>query len=130
MTNVRNASFASLDAFKTVLGDARLIFFHVFEGEPEANVLRLLDASSHDELLLLLDVGNDEGFLASTPITVEITEPPRQFRSKPLIELRGLGAWAKGTLFDFETNSDRFSDFIKKARAFALGGASSGAASA
>ena len=122
MTNIQSASFTSLDDFKTVLGDARLIFFHVFAGEPEVSILRLFEASSQDELLLLLDVEQDRGFLKGTPVTVEITDAPRQFLSKPLNELRGFGAWAKGTLIDFEVDSNRYSDLIKKAREFAFGG--------
>ncbi|MCA9032935.1 MAG: hypothetical protein KDA66_19105, partial [Planctomycetaceae bacterium] len=90
MTELRHAAFTSLDDFKAVLGDAQLIFFHVFQNEPEVSLLRLFEASSKNELILLLDVEQDRGFLKGTPVTVEITNAPRQFLSKPLIELRGL----------------------------------------
>lgn len=121
MTHVQTASFTSLDDFKTVLGTARLIFFHVYEGEPAVSILRHFEASSQDELLLMLDVEQDKGFLNGTPVTTEITETPRQFVAKPLNELKGLGAWAKGTLVDFEVDSNRYSDLIQRARAFAFG---------
>lgn len=121
MTQSKSVSLKSFDDFKTLLGDATLVFFHVFEREPESSVLKHFEAPSHDELLLLLDVKADEGFLAHTPVTVEVTDAPRQFLSKPLIQLRGLGAWAKGTLVDFETHPDRLQDLIRKARLFAFG---------
>lgn len=121
MTQFRSVSFKSFDDFKSVLGDARLIFFHVFEGEPESSILQHFEAPSQGELLLLFDVERDEGFLARTPVTVEITDAPRRFLSKPLIQLRGLGAWAKGTLVDFELHSDRYPELIRKARLFAFG---------
>jgi hypothetical protein len=55
--------------------------------------------------------------------TVEITPPPRRFVSQNLIDLRELGAWAKGTLFGFEASEENYADFITRAREFAFGSA-------
>jgi hypothetical protein len=68
--------------------------------------------------VLLMDVAEDRGFLTGTPITVDITQN-RQFISRPLAECRGVGAWAKGTLFGFEPDEKEMEAFVAKARAFA-----------
>jgi hypothetical protein len=113
-----NTEFASLDEFKNYTVRNELLFFHVFEDCPNHRILQLLSECADNERVLLLDVANDTGFLKNTPITVEITAD-RRFISRPLAELRGLGAWAKGTLFGFEENEAEIGSFVSKARAFA-----------
>jgi hypothetical protein len=113
-----NTAFSNLDDFKKNLVAKELLFFHIFEGSPNKGVLGLLAECEENERVLLLDVAIDKGFLKNTPITVIVTAD-RQFMSKPLAELRGLGAWAKETFFGFEDNEAAFGSFISKARAFA-----------
>jgi hypothetical protein len=118
MTNAARTSFASLEEFKESLVKGELLFFHVFERVPSAWVLNTLADGREGERLLLLDVNEDRGFLAATPITVEI-RPDGSMPTRPLIELRGLGAWGRGTLYGFEQDAARISEFVVKARKFA-----------
>ncbi len=110
------ATFASFDEFKHNLVAKELLFFHVFHGTPSDDVLRLLSEGKENERVLLLDVAKDRGFLNGTPITVT---SDRKFVSKPLAEMRGVGAWAKGAFFGFEEKIGEIASFISKARAFA-----------
>jgi hypothetical protein len=116
--NFLNTEFASLDEFKNSLARNELLFFHIFEKHPNNRVLQMLSQCADNERVLLLDVANDTGFLKNTPITVDITAD-RRIISRPLAELRGLGAWAKGTLFGFEDNEAEIGSFVSRARAFA-----------
>ncbi|MBI1832733.1 MAG: hypothetical protein HYR84_14930 [Planctomycetes bacterium] len=113
---VRTA-FATLEEFKEQLVSGELLFFHVFELQPEKTVLSLLNSHEDNERVLLFDALQDGGFLATTPVVVEITQDS-PFISKSLAELRGLGAWAKGSLFGFETDVSRMASFIARAREF------------
>jgi hypothetical protein len=116
--NFVNTKFSSLDEFKNSLVRNELLFFHIFEEHPNNRLLQLLSHCADNERVLLLDVAKDTGFLRNTPITVDITAN-RTFASRPLAELRGLGAWAKGTFFGFEENEAEIGSFVSKARAFA-----------
>lgn len=121
MTKIDHTSFSTFSEFKSVLAKARLVFLHVFAGAPNEKLLSLLDPSLKNELLVLLDRDADAGFLASTPIVVDVSAPPRKFVTKQLIDLRGVGAFAKGAMVGFEENEQNFSAFISKSRDFAFG---------
>jgi hypothetical protein len=112
-----STAFSSFEEFKK-RAVKELVFFHVFEGNPSAAVQKLLSTCQENECILLLDVGNDRGFLKNTPIKVSVTADSHPV-SKPLGDLRGLGAWAKGMNFGFEENEAAFESFISTARAFA-----------
>jgi len=82
----------------------------------------MLDALGNcgdDEALLLLNVAEDQGFLRQTQVTTEITQDHR-FISKPLCDLGGLWAWAKGTLIDFCEDHFGVERVIQNGRRFAL----------
>ena len=122
MKKNQRVAFSSIDQFKKTLGEAKLVFFHVFDSESNPNLLSLFATSTDDEILLLMDTREDQGFLASTPIVVQVTAPPRQFISKALLGMRGIGAWAKGTFFGFEESEENFAAFLDNARSFAFAG--------
>ncbi|MFO0968584.1 MAG: hypothetical protein U0793_23760 [Gemmataceae bacterium] len=115
-----DTSLGSLDELKEQAKSAKIVYFHVFDSAPDSLITELLASTRPDEHLLLLDVNADRGFLSNTPITLYITSD-RQFISKPLVQLRGLGAWARGVLVGFETRPDQWREFIKKCRAFVFG---------
>lgn len=119
MNNQLETSLASLDELKEQAKSAKIVYFHVFDLAADPLVKELWASARPGETLLLLDVNADRGFLSSTPITIEITSD-RQFISKPLVQLRGLGAWARGVLIGFETNPMQWRDLLIKSRNFAF----------
>jgi hypothetical protein len=121
MAIIHDASFRAFDEFSTILGEFKLIFYHIFDTEPDQKLVRFFESSSYDEILLLFNIKKDKGFLAKTQITVEITPPPREFISRPLIELLGLGSWAKGTPYGSESDETKYLDLINESRTFAFG---------
>lgn len=122
MIETVEASLESFDDFSLHLRARMLVFFHVYEVDcPEVGEA-LETATPRDERLLRLDVHSDRGFLANTVITVDILRPSREFVQRPLLELRGLGAWTKGTMVFFESDPEKWPVAVEKACAFAFPG--------
>ncbi len=96
---------------------APVVYFHIFEGQPDSEILRALDECSDDEALVLLDVLDDQGFLRDTTRTVEISTD-HQFVGKPLLEHRGIGAWAKGTLVAWADTAEDMGDLLAAVQRF------------
>ena len=111
------ATFSNFEEFKKEASANEPLFFLVFEKRPNDTVLKLLAEHADCERVLLLDVAEDRGFLKNTPITVDGT-PAREVLSKPLAELRGIGAWARGTFLGFEVNEAAMASFISRVCAF------------
>ena len=110
-----NTTFATFGDFKKSAAHVKLVFFHIFEGRPSKAVLKLLSACEDIHTALLLDVGNDLGFLRNTLMSVNGNG---KTVAKTWSEFRGLGAWANGEVFGFEENEAEMASFVAKARAF------------
>jgi len=120
MKRAERMSFADLREFRDYARDyARLVYYYIYRGTPDPSMIEALTGCVDDEALILLDIEEDRGFLASTDATVEIT-PDRDFIAKKMADRPGLGAWFKGTSLDFATLPDEVKGLIEYARRFAL----------
>ena len=119
MKTLERKSFQDEAAFRLFASRVPLLYFHVFETTPNEQVLLALQSCGEGEKVILLDITEDSGFLAQTQVTVEITQV-HQFISKPLSQVCGVGAWAKGTLVDFVQDTNGIPELMHKARRFAI----------
>ena len=115
MKTIERRSFATFEDFREFARGVRLLFFHVFAGQPDPDVLDALSTWSPHETLLLLEVGEDQGFLRKTLITPEVRLGQIPV-SKPLSQMRGLGAWANGTIVGFTEDPILFDKIVRTGR--------------
>lgn len=119
MKTIERRAFANFDEFRQHVQEFRLVFFHVFDATPDQRVLDEFGTYSAHELVVLLDVREDKGFLGQNLIGIDITRDKRTV-SKPLIEMRGLGAWAKGRVICATEDPTLFDDVVRTARQYIL----------
>ncbi|MBL8797844.1 MAG: hypothetical protein JNM56_28360 [Planctomycetia bacterium] len=119
MKAIEQRAFRDMDEFREFAARFPVLYFHVFEGSPDDQTIAAFKKCGDDEALVLLDVADDLGFLDQTQVTVEVTRD-HQFVSKPLRLLRGVGAWAKGTLVDFAQDTAGIAGMIQLAQRFSF----------
>lgn len=115
---MESKAFRNLDEFRSYASGFRLLCFHVFRGVPDDAMMKSLPPLEDGEQFILLNANEDQGFLTTTPVTVEITSD-RHFLSRPLLELTGIGTWGKGTLYGFSSDHNYINEMVEKARKFA-----------
>ena len=112
---IQQQSFACFEEFRECAKQVRLLFFHVYTGQPDPLVFEALSTWSPNEALLLMDVDEDRGFLRNTIAPSSITKD-KTAPSRPLIELRGLGAWADRSIVGFTEIPDLFDHIVRQGR--------------
>ena len=112
---VDRQAFADFEGFRVYTQAYRLVFFHVFTGQPDPQVYDALSTWSPHEALLLLEVNEDQGFLRQTLIAAELTKG-KNAASRPLVELRGLGAWADRAIVGFTEDPALFEKIVRDGR--------------
>lgn len=108
------AAFSNLDELRRAFGGGQLVFFHVFKGQPNMSLLKVLAHCLRDEPVLLLDVAQDGGMLRDTPVNGALSTG--QVRLTPLVNLRGVGAWADGAVIGFEEQDAQVPAFVAATR--------------
>jgi hypothetical protein len=117
MKALERKSFVSFVEFRNYAQMFRVLFFHVFSEKPDQRVLDEFSTYNAHEALLLFDVKDDRGFLEENVISIDLTRDRRPM-SKLLIDMRGLGAWAKGKVVCATEEPEYFDDVVRKARSF------------
>lgn len=117
MKALERKAFSTFVEFRTYAQMFRVLFFHVFSGQPDKRVLDEFSTYNAHEALLLFDVGDDLGFLQDNLISIDLTRDGKPV-SKPLIEMRGLGAWAKGKVVCATEDPEFFDDVVRTTRRF------------
>lgn len=119
MNKIESRSFSSESEFNGYCQDTPIVYYYIFDGNPDQSLVGAFSDVGADEILVLLNVGDDKGFLAGTRMTSEILRDPIRFVSKPLSEFRGVGSRARGVPIGFANTLTEIPKLIRDSRRYA-----------
>jgi hypothetical protein len=120
MSIIERRSFSSDVEFSDYCRVWRVVHYYIYERSPDQAVLDALSNLGPEEVVVLLNVADDGGFLSGTRMTSEILRDPIRFIGKPLAEFRGVGSRARGVPIGFAKDATEILHLIAESRRFAF----------
>jgi hypothetical protein len=114
MNVIERRSFESETEFREFCRAAGMVYFYIYAATPNPAVVEaLVRETGPGETILLLNADDDRGFLRGT---TELVRENGKLRAKPLIEMRGVGSWANGTVGGYYDSEAEVPNVVANAR--------------